>query len=43
MRKQHEEKDTEFKLGKRALTAEHIHRTVKRSKNKENEVIADGM
>lgn len=42
-RKHHEEKDTEFKVGNRALTVEHVYRTVKRSKNKEHEVIADGM
>lgn len=42
-RKRHEEKDTEFKVGNRAMTVDRVYRTVKRSKNKGDEIIADGM
>lgn len=42
-RKRHEEKDTEFKVGNRAMTVDRVYRAVKRSKNKEHEITADGM
>lgn len=40
-RKRHEEKDTEFKVGNRAMTVDRVYRAVKRSKNKEHEITAD--
>lgn len=42
-RKRHEEKDTEFKVGPRLVTLDCVSRAVKRSKNKEHQIIADGM
>lgn len=42
-RKHHEEKNTEFTVGNRTLTVDYVYQTVKRSKNKEHQIIADGM
>lgn len=42
-RKRHEEKDTEFKVGIRAVTLDCVYRTVKRSKNKDHQINTDGM
>ena len=42
-RKRHEAKDTEFTVGNRALTMDRVYQTVKRSKNVQHGVIAEGM